>query len=189
MTSQSQHPAPVLPPSDWIRRFSPLIRRGGRVIDVACGRGRHGRLLLEAGCAVTFLDRDISGVSDLTGQCPLIAHDLESGADGQEWSWPFPAASFDAVIVTNYLHRPLFPALISAVTPGGLLLYETFAHGNEQFGRPRNPAHLLGPGELLNCVSPLQVVAYETGVLSRNGEHRVIARIAATRTQTPVLLP
>lgn len=189
MTSQSHHPAPDLPPSEWIHRFAPLIRPGSRVIDVACGRGRHGRLLLKAGCAVTFLDRDLSGVSDLTGQCPLILHDLEQGPDGQGWSWPFPPARFDAVIVTNYLHRPLFPALISALAPGGMLLYETFAHGHERFGRPRNPDHLLEPGELLRQTAPLQVVAYETGILSRNGENRVVARIVATTSQTPLSLP
>lgn len=189
MTSQSQHPAPALPPSGWIRRFSSLIPPGSRVIDVACGRGRHGRLFLDSGCDVTFIDRDPSGVADLTGRATVIAHDLELPGDGPGMSWPFPPGAFDAVIVTNYLHRPLFPALIEAVSPGGILLYETFAQGNEHFGRPRNPDHLLRAGELLERTYPLQVIAYETGTVCRNGENRVISRIAAIRGETPVLLP
>jgi len=129
------------------------------VLDLACGGGRHLRLLHGRGHPVTGLDRDLSGVADLaeTPGVRLVEADLEDGA-------PFPLAGlrFAGVVVTNYLHRPLLPTLVEAVAPGGLLLYETFAQGNERFGRPRNPDFLLRPGELLEAVhGRLRVLAYE----------------------------
>lgn len=197
MTSQSQHQPAILPASEWILRFAPLVPAGARVLDVACGSGRHGRLFLNSGCDITLIDRDLSGVADLADTATLIAHDLESGPDGADHSWPFspenpsvsPKGHFDAVIVTNYLHRPLFPHLCAALRPDGLLLYETFAHGNERFGRPRNPDHLLAPGELLALTAPLHVIAYETGLVVRGGESRVIARIIARKGEGISALP
>ncbi len=150
-------------PSAWVRRFLPEIPRDGpgqaTVLDLACGGGRHSRLVLAAGYAVVALDRDLSGVADLAGQPGFQGFecDLENGR-------PFPLAGrrFAGVVVTNYLHRPLLPAVVAAVAPGGLLIYETFAQGNERFGRPRNPDFLLRPGELLEAVrGRLRVLAYE----------------------------
>lgn len=146
-------------PSAWITRFVPLVPPGGLVLDLACGMGRHTRFFLDRGYAVVALDLDVSGIDDLDRHPRLerIEADLEDGR-------PFPLAgrAFAAVVVTNYLHRPLLPALVDAVAPDGVLLYETFARGNERFGRPSNPDFLLTPGELLEAVrGRLRVLAYE----------------------------
>lgn len=160
------------PPSPWVERFAPCLP-GGAVLDVACGSGRHVRLFLARGHPVVALDRDLSGLP----AHPLleaIAFDLETGAP-----WPLGARRFAGVVVTNYLHRPLFPALLGAVAPGGLLIYETFALGNERFGPPRNPDHLLRPGELLEVVrGRLEVIAYEHLAVAEP-RPAVLQRIAA----------
>ncbi len=126
------------------------------MLDLAAGGGRHARLAQGRGYRVTAVDLDISAASAIPG-IEAIAHDLESGAP-----WPFTDASFEGIIVTNYLWRPLMPSLPGLLAPGGALLYETFARGHERFGKPSNPAFLLRPGELLECVrGRLRVVAYE----------------------------
>ena len=165
-------------PSPWIERFTPLIRDGGGVLDLACGRGRHLRFFLERGFRVVAVDRDVSGLSDLRGHphLEIVEADLEDGR-------PFPLATraFDAVVVANYLYRPLLARLVDAVAPGGLLLYETFAKGNERFGRPANPHYLLDPGELLRAVSGnLRVLAYEDLVVERP-RPAAVQRICARR--------
>jgi SAM-dependent methyltransferase len=144
-------------PSPWIARFAPLVPPG-RVLDVAAGKGRHSRLFLELGHPVLAIDRDIGALRALAGQpgFEARANDLELGGD------PLPAETFAAVVVANYLHRKLLPALVAAVAPGGWLLYETFARGNERFGKPSNPDFLLEPGELIEAVrNRLEIVAYE----------------------------
>jgi SAM-dependent methyltransferase len=146
------------PASAWVRRFAPMIPPGP-VLDLACGKGRHSRFFLKAGRNVTGVDIDLTGVADLLTNPAFeaIQADLESGA-----AWPLGQRRFAGVIVTNYLHRPLFPAILAAVEDGGLLIYETFAAGNERFGRPRNPDFLLQPGELLDRVRGLfRILAYE----------------------------
>ena len=162
-------------PSPWVRRFLGGVRSGGTVLDVACGGGRHLRLALEQGFAVVGIDRDLGGVADLSGRpgVRLIEADLEGGA-------PFPLAgeTFDGVVVTSYLWRPLLPALVAAVAPSGVLVYETFGRGNERFGRPANPEFLLRPGELIEAVLPqLTPIAYEHVTLA--DPPRVVQRIAA----------
>ena len=149
-------------PSPWVCRFEPLIRPGGAVLDLACGGGRHARYLLDHGHPVTMVDRDVGAVLDLRGRpgAEIIAADLEGDAP-----WPMAKRTFAAVVVVNYLHRPLFPHLLAALAVDGVLIYETFARGNERFNRPRNPAHLLRCGELLEAVrGHLQVIAYEHGI-------------------------
>lgn len=160
-------------PSGWIQRFAPRVRAGGTVLDVAAGAGRHTAPFLERGHAVTAIDRDVTRLPPRPG-LTVVAADLEGGAP-----WPLPGGRFDAVVVTNYLWRPLFPALLAALAPGGLLLYETFADGNERFGRPSNPDFLLRAGELLEVVrGRLVVVAYEHGPVALP-RPAVVQRIAA----------
>ncbi len=146
-------------PSEWVCRFTGLIRPGGTVLDVACGSGRHLRFLLERGLRVVCVDRDTTGVADLADRedARIVTADLEGDS-----AVPVLVDSYAAVVVTNYLHRPLLPQLVGAVEPGGLLIYETFAVGNERYGRPRSLAHLLRPGELLEAVrGRMRVLAYE----------------------------
>ncbi len=148
------------PASPWVLRFAGLVASGGQVLEVACGTGRHARLFLERGHPVVCVDRYNAGIVDLLGRADFefVDADLEAG------SWPLAKREFAAVVVTNYLHRPLFPSLIDALADGGVLIYETFADGNERFGRPSNPDFLLRPGELLAAVEGrLQVVDYEHG--------------------------
>jgi len=133
----------------------------GQVLDLAAGGGRHTRYFRDLGFQVTAVDRDTSRLSDLTGRnVEVVAADLEDGSP-----WPFSERQFDGIVVTNYLHRPLFPRLAAALAPGGVLIYETFGQGNERYGKPSNPAFLLRPGELLEfaAVHGLQVLAYECG--------------------------
>lgn len=178
--------------SAWIRRFAHLVPAGARVLDVACGRGRHARLFLERGHPVVLVDRDLSGVADLVGRSDVeaVEADLEDGG-----AFPFRGRRFGGVVVTNYLHRPLLPDLVAAVGSGGALLYETFGVGNEAFGRPRNPAFLLQPGELLQAVGgALQVVAYAHGtevfapLAGQPTRTAVRQRVAAVRQGSPVPL-
>lgn len=165
-------------PSPWVRRFADLLPAGGRVLDLACGKGRHSRFLLAAGHPVTAVDIDVSGLADLAGDARLevLDTDLETGA-----AFPLAGRRFAGVVVTNYLHRPLLPALVAAVDDGGLLIYETFARGNEAFGRPSNPDFLLAPGELLRAVEGrLRVLAYEDLVVD-TPRPAAIQRICARR--------
>jgi SAM-dependent methyltransferase len=164
-------------PSAWVLRWSALIPAGGRVLDLDAGSGRHARLLASQGHAVAAVDRDEAALASLAGIAGITTHvaDLEAGP------WPFPGARFAAVVVTNYLHRPLLPALVAAVAPGGLLVYETFAAGNERFGRPANPAFLLAPGELLEAVrAQLRVLAYEA-LEDASPRPAMVQRIGARR--------
>lgn len=156
------HDQSLSPPSPWIATWSKLIAAGSRVLDIACGAGRHTLLLAQQGHDVVAVDRDVGALSAWSRISPWRTriepqcHDLES------WPWPYAAAGFDAIIVTNYLHRPLFAPLLATLKPGGILLYETFACGNERFGKPSNPDFLLQPGELLQRVQPmLRVIAYQ----------------------------
>jgi SAM-dependent methyltransferase len=148
------------------------------VLDVACGGGRHTRWFADRGHAVTAVDRDLGGVADLTAdpRIEFVEHDLEDGSP-----WPLPRERFAAVVVTNYLNRPILPLLVDAVADGGWLLYETFAAGNERYGRPTNPDFLLQPGELLDAVrGALRVVAYED-VVVQQPPPAAVQRLAATR--------
>ena len=153
----------------------PWIRPGGRVLDVACGAGRHARWLARLGFEVDAVDRDVSGLADPPPGVEPRAADLEGAP------WPYPGARFDAIVVTNYLHRPLLALLVDSLEPGGLLLYETFAAGNERFGKPSNPDFLLRPGELLDAVrGRLRVLAFEDLTVA-GPRPACLQRIAARR--------
>jgi SAM-dependent methyltransferase len=148
------------------------------VLDVACGRGRHLRYLRSLGLAAVGVDCDeqaLAGLGALEG-VELRVADIEAG------TWPFAPGGFDGVVVTNYLHRPVFPHLVAALRPGGVLIYETFAAGNERYGRPANPDFLLEPGELLRSVEPLSVLAFEQGLVS-TPKRALVQRICAQRPE------
>ncbi|HZS82653.1 MAG TPA: methyltransferase domain-containing protein [Stellaceae bacterium] len=172
-------------PSRWVRRFLPLIRPGGRVLDLAAGGGRHSRLLRAHGYRVVAVDRDVAGLAELAADagCEVVALDLE---DGRPWSL---GGGYDGIIATNYLHRPLFPDLVRALAADGVLVYETFAVGNERFGKPSDPAFLLRPGELLEAFgSILTVIAFEQGVAAEP-RPAAIQRIAAINSAARESLP
>jgi len=175
-------------PSPWVVRFAPLIRSGGDVLDLACGGGRHGRYLLSHGHKVSLLDRDTSAVADLRGQtdAQVIEADLEQGDEIFSGSGPLSGRRFDAIVVVNYLYRPLLGDMLGALKDGGVLIYETFARGNERFTRPRNPDHLLKSGELIETVAgKMQVVAYEHGIIEKGPIPGVIQRICAVGFNGP----
>lgn len=138
-------------PDLWVQKYAALVPQGP-VLDLACGKGRHGRYFLGLGYPVTFIDKDISGVADLFSQdkspysnanTQLIKHNLENNSP-----WPFHPNQFSGIVVTNYLYRPLLSQLITTLKPGGIIIYKTFAKGNEQFGKPKNPDFLLQENEL-----------------------------------------
>jgi SAM-dependent methyltransferase len=174
-------PAPTEPghrpaapaPSAWVRRWAGLIRPGGQVLDVACGSGRHLRWLAAQGFDVTGVDRDAQAVAPLQSLGEILVADVENGP------WPFAGRRFDGVVVTNYLWRPLLPALVACVADAGVLIYETFASGNETVGKPSRPDFLLRPGELIAAARGLRIVAYEDGLLRE--PERFVQRIAAVR--------
>lgn len=160
-------------PSSWVQRWSHLAAPGGSVLDVACGLGRHMRWFAGRGHAVTGIDRSADAIAAVASLGLAIEADIENGP------WPLEGASFDAVIVTNYLWRPLLPTIVASVAPGGVLIYETFAAGNQTVGRPSRPDFLLRPGELLEATTDLHTVAYENGFL--DAPERFVQRIAAVR--------
>ena len=164
-----------LAPSLWVLRFAALIPDGGRVLDVACGAGRHSLFFATSGHPVEAVDRDVSAFLDVPPSVHLRQADLEADP------WPYAGEKFAGVIVTNYLHRPLMATLIASVAPGGAFIYETFAAGNEAYGRPSRPDFLLQPGELLEVVrGQLHVVAFEDIYVDAPKPARV-QRIAAVR--------
>ena len=169
-----------LPPSAWVTRWATLIRPGGMVLDLACGSGRHARWLARMGFEVSAVDRDTSVFAQAPEGVALLEADLESGP------WPYPGVAFDGIVVANYLHRPLLSTLVESLVPGGVLIYETFARGNERFGKPSNPDFLLLPGELLEAVhGHLRVLAYEDLVVEEP-RPAAVQRICAQKSGGPV---
>lgn len=158
-----------------MQRWAGWIRPGGSVLDVACGAGRHARWLARLGFEVDAVDRAPELFEEPAPGVTLLAADLEGGP------WPYQGRRFDGIVVTNYLHRPLMPVLVASLEAGGVLVYETFARGNERFGKPSNPAFLLQPGELLEAVrGRLRVLAYEDLVVDEP-RPAAIQRICARR--------
>jgi hypothetical protein len=159
-----------LTPSDWVLRWAPLVTRGP-VLDVASGRGRHARIFTERGLEVVALDRDPQPVPGAR----MVQADLEDGSP-----WPLAGQRFAAIVVTNYLHRPLMKILEASLDEQGILIYETFMAGNEKFGKPSNPAFLLRPAELLQAFAGLTVLAFEQGIVERP-QPAAIQRLCARR--------
>lgn len=164
-------------PSPWVCRWAHLISPSGRVLDLACGYGRHARYLAHLGLRVTALDRDVAALAtfrDIAG-IEIVQIDVEAEP------WPFVAASFDGIVITNYLHRPLFGSVLAALRKGGVLIYETFMLGNERYGRPSNPDFLLRPGELLDAAgAACHVVAFEQG-FTGTPKPAVVQRLCAVK--------
>ena len=171
-------------PSPWIIRFAPLVKAGGNVLDIACGSGRHSRYFLEQGYKVVAIDRSVDALANLSENpaCEVICADLEKNKIIFEEHGELAGRSFDSIIVANYLYRPLLKYYINALAPRGVLIYETFARGNEKFSRPRNPRHLLRSGELLNMAQGrLEVIAYEHGIDKKGLQSVVIQHICAVK--------
>jgi len=164
-----------VPPAPWIVQWAGLVAPDATVLDLAAGRGRHSTLFAERGHKVTAVDREVSALPKHPNIERLQA-DLEDGSP-----WPLGARQFGAVVVANYLHRPLMPTLLEAIAPGGMLLYQTFMEGHERFGRPSNPDHLLRDSELLELVrGRFSVIAYEARLIS-DPAMAMVQRIAARR--------
>ena len=164
-------------PSAWVQRWAHLIRPQGRVLDVACGAGRHMRFLAALGHPVTGVDRNEEALALAAPAGQTVLADIENGP------WPFAGQTFDAVVVTNYLWRPLLPTLMQSVAEGGVLIYETFAAGNETVGRPARPDFLLQPNELLQVCAGMQVIAFENGFMAE--PDRYVQRIVAFAPALP----
>ncbi len=165
-------------PSDWVKRWSHLVAGGARVLDVACGHGRHMAWFAARGCLVTGIDASAQALDTAHAYGRVVQADLENAA------WPLQDGpdkleTFDVVVVTHYLWRPLFTTLINSLAPGGLLLYETFSQGNESVGKPSRADFLLQPGELLQRCQALRIIAFEDGFLDQPA--RFVQRIAAIK--------
>lgn len=183
--SGTQH-ATALVPSLWVVRFAPLIPTGGRVLDFACGSGRHAKWLAGQGLQVEAVDRDASALetlSSINGVATRLA-DLEGG------DWPYVGTKFDAVVVTNYLYRPRHAMLLDCLASNGVLIYETFMSGNERFGKPSNPEFLLRQDELLSWLGDeFTLVAFEQGDISMP-RAAAVQRICAVKSKgKPIPLP
>lgn len=171
-------------PSAWVQRWSHLVPNRGVVLDVACGQGRHARWFYERNHSVVLVDRSQAAIDSIAipmQACEAVVADIENGP------WPFAGRQFDAVVVINYLWRPLLSTLLESLAPGGVLIYETFTQGNETVGKPSRPDFLLRSGELLQVCEGLRVVAFEDGFQDglklASGERlpRFLQRIAAVR--------
>jgi SAM-dependent methyltransferase len=174
------NPQPLAEASEWVRRWCHWVQPGSRVLDIACGAGRHMRWFAEQACPVTGIDRDQEALDSARAFGTTVLADIENDP------WPLMIdelpQQFDVVVVTNYLWRPVFQRMLDSVAPGGLLLYETFAQGNETVGKPSRPDFLLTTGELLQRCQGMHVAAYEDGFLQQ--PERFVQRIAAFRMPT-----
>ncbi len=172
------------PTSAWVDRWTHLLSAHSSVLDLACGHGRHVRHFASLGHRVTGVDRNpeaLASLASIRPLCETVCADLENGP------WPLLGRSFDAVVVTNYLWRPLWPHILASLAPNGVLIYETFATGNESVGKPSRPDFLLRTGELLSVCQPLRVVAFEEGFLTH--PERFVQRIVAVREPSPAQPP
>ena len=168
------------PTSEWVKRWSHLVKPQGTVLDVACGYGRHATYFYKRNHPVALVDRAQAAIESIAieeNACEKVVADIENGP------WPFAGRQFDAVVVTNYLWRPLMPTLLASLAPGGLLIYETFAQGNETVGKPSRPDFLLRTAELLDLCRSLRIVAFEDGFVpaASGTSARFVQRIVAVQ--------
>lgn len=170
-------PHPLSEPSGWVQRWQHVMPPAARVLDVACGSGRHMAWLAQRGCHCTGIDRSAEALAEAGRHGDTVLADIE----GRPWPLMQDGLpqQFDVVLVANYLWRPLFPVLLQSLAPGGFLLYETFTQGNETVGKPSRPDFLLRTGELLQLCQSLRIVAFEDGYLAN--PERFVQRIAAFR--------
>ena len=169
------------PTSAWVERWSHLVPQGASVLDVACGYGRHMRHFASLRHKVVGVDRNPDAIAEVSPLGEAICADIENGP------WPFEGRQFGAVVVTNYLWRALWPQILNSLAPDGVLIYETFAAGNETVGKPSRPDFLLQTGELLKVCQNLRVVAFEEGFLA--SPERFVQRIVAVRANPDVQSP
>jgi SAM-dependent methyltransferase len=175
--------------SSWVQRFAPLVP-GGEVLDLACGTGRHARHMVTLGHSVVAVDQNADSLAAAAGD-GIVTSQIDLEADGAVW--PFGPGRFAGIVVTNYLHRPLIADMLGSLAPNGVLIYETFADGNAEFGKPSNPAFLLASGELLDWAArhELRVIAFEDGRVE-SPKPALVQRICAVKPEFPrvaALLP
>jgi SAM-dependent methyltransferase len=161
MTASLNEMPQIIPPSPWVVRHAGLIPAGGKVLDLACGSGRHACLLAGLGYTVAAVDRNLEAISKMSTVPGIVVTQLDLEGD----DWPLAGQTFDGVVVTNYLWRPRLPDVLAMLAPGGVLIYETFMLGNEAYGKPSSPAFLLRPGELREVVeaASLREIAFDEG--------------------------
>jgi SAM-dependent methyltransferase len=163
-------------PATWLVEHAHLLPADGSALDVACGRGRHALWLAKRGLIVHAIDRNAEAIADVRRLASERALDVRTRAVDLETGSPqLPERAFDLVVVFNYLHRPLFPALVGALRPGGLLIYETFTRAQAARGKPTNPAFLLEPGELRRLVGSLEVIAEREGTFGERDIASIVA--------------
>ena len=172
------------PPSSWVKHWAHLLALSKKlngdnsadladVLDLACGHGRHMQFLSDLGHKVLGVDRNAEALKTASQWGETLLADIENAA------WPLDGRTFKAVVVTNYLWRELFPRILNSLAEGGVLIYETFAQGNEAFGKPSRPEFLLQPGELLQLCKGLRIVGFEEGFMP--SPDRLIQRVVAIR--------
>jgi SAM-dependent methyltransferase len=182
-SSCMQHQSSTVEP--WIEKYATLLHAGSKLLDVACGYGRHAKFFAARGVDVTAVDRDETAIASLRGIENVRAElrDIEV-EEGTATAWPYAPNSFDAIVVCNYLWRPTFSAMLASIKPGGVLLYETFMTGNERYGKPSRAEFLLRSNELLDLLhKDFTIRAYEEGEDSdhEGRAYAVKARVAAIK--------
>lgn len=168
-----------LVPARWLTDNEDLLPSRGDALDLACGSGRHALWLAARGLTIRAIDRDPEALRFLEREAALRKVRVHAEVmDLESDSVVFGSAAYDLVVVFHYLHRPLFPALIEGLRPGGVLVYETFTRAQAARGKPTNPAFLLRNGELRELVLPLEVLREREG----DYDGRIVSSVIARRS-------